>query len=98
MATYRFLTLLQAEDTLVTDVVSFDIAIGGEDVGTIDIGLFGETAPRTVKNFLELASGEGEYSYQGSPFHRVIDDFMIQGKITHCPVLNLLRYRSIAIE
>lgn len=70
---------LNAEDATVTDVVSFDITIGGEDVGTIDLGLFGDTAPLTVKNFIHFASGEGEFKYEGSPFHRVIDDFMIQG-------------------
>jgi len=69
----------QAEDTTVTDIVSFDITIGEEDVGTIDLGLFGETAPKTVQNFLYFASGEGGVSYTGSPFHRVIEDFMIQG-------------------
>ncbi|XP_045191376.1 peptidyl-prolyl cis-trans isomerase 6-like [Mercenaria mercenaria] len=70
---------LYAENTLVTDIVSFDVTIGGEDVGTIDIGLFGDTVPLTVKNFVQLASGAEEYKYEGSPFHRVIDDFMIQG-------------------
>lgn len=70
---------LHAEDTTVTDIASFDVTIGGEDVGTIDIGLFGETVPKTVKNFLHFASGEGKFKYEGSPFHRVIDDFMIQG-------------------
>ncbi|XP_045191778.1 peptidyl-prolyl cis-trans isomerase 6-like [Mercenaria mercenaria] len=70
---------LYAEDTSVTDIVSFDVTIGGEDVGTIDIGLFGDTVPLTVKNFVQLASGAEKYKYEGSPFHRVIDDFMIQG-------------------
>ncbi|KAL4235168.1 hypothetical protein ACF0H5_006806 [Mactra antiquata] len=70
---------LYADDNTVTDIVSFDITIGGEDVGTIDIGLFGDTTPLTVKNFLAFAIGEGQYKYEGTTFHRVINDFMIQG-------------------
>lgn len=59
--------------------VIFDIEIGGEKAGKVEIGLFGKTVPKTAKNFAELCkkpSGEG---YKGSKFHRVIRDFMIQG-------------------
>lgn len=38
--------------------VFFDITVGGHEVGRIVIGLFGEVAPLTVKNFVTLASGE----------------------------------------
>jgi cyclophilin family peptidyl-prolyl cis-trans isomerase len=44
--------------------------------GTIELDLFDDDAPETVRNFVTLA---GEGFYDGVIFHRVIDDFMIQG-------------------
>lgn len=75
------INLTEAKDTLVTDIVSFDISIDGVDTGTIELGLFGKTAPKTVENFIKLANGDtkGGLGYTGSPIHRVIDDFVVQG-------------------
>jgi peptidyl-prolyl cis-trans isomerase A (cyclophilin A) len=59
--------------------------------GDITIKLFPDHAPVTVRNFVELATGQKEYAdpqtsqpttgnfYDGLTFHRVIDGFMIQG-------------------
>lgn len=59
--------------------------------GDIVIELFPNHAPKTVANFVELASGAREWVdprtgektnaklYDGTIFHRVIKDFMIQG-------------------
>lgn len=44
--------------------------------GDIKIQLFPEQAPMTVENFVRLAKKE---YYDGTIFHRVISDFMIQG-------------------
>ena len=44
--------------------------------GTIVLDLFDDEAPETVKNFEKLANSE---FYDGTRFHRVINNFMIQG-------------------
>jgi peptidyl-prolyl cis-trans isomerase A (cyclophilin A) len=59
--------------------------------GTVHIRLFPDHAPKTVRNFVELAEGSREWTdprtrqatsarlYDGTVFHRVIPRFMIQG-------------------
>merc|ERR1712080_625431 len=63
----------------VTHKVWFEIEIGGENVGKIEVGLFGKTVPKTVENFVELAKKPEGEGYKKSKFHRVIKDFMLQG-------------------
>jgi peptidyl-prolyl cis-trans isomerase A (cyclophilin A) len=60
-------------------------------LGDIQLKLFPERAPKTVENFLGLATGKKEWThpstgkksktplYSGTVFHRVIPNFMIQG-------------------
>jgi peptidyl-prolyl cis-trans isomerase A (cyclophilin A) len=60
-------------------------------MGDVVILLFEEKAPKTVANFVDLATGAKEWTdpktkqqvkrplYNGTIFHRVIPDFMIQG-------------------
>ena len=63
-------------------------------MGTIKIELFEDKAPVTVKNFLKYAEDK---HYDGTIFHRVISNFMIQGggfepgmkeKKTRDPIVN----------
>jgi len=62
--------------------------------GTIKAELWADQAPATVANFLRYAD---ERFYDGTVFHRVISNFMIQGggltpdlrrKATHPPIVN----------
>lgn len=46
------------------------------NMGTFKIELYNDLAPKTVKNFTDLV---GKKFYDGIIFHRVIDQFMIQG-------------------
>ena len=88
------MTELQTFDEVPSDYVAGDgdlHAIIETNHGTIDIRLFEDDAPKTVANFVGLATGKrtwqdpktgedkNEPFYDGLSFHRIIDDFMLQG-------------------
>lgn len=80
--------LVQQQDLEeVTEKIYFDVTIGGVSKSErIVFGLFGNTVPLTVKNFATICTegvNNNQYNFNGTIFHRVIRQFMIQGKI--CP-------------
>jgi cyclophilin family peptidyl-prolyl cis-trans isomerase len=73
--------------------VFFDIEAGNEPLGRITFTLFADTCPKTAENFRALCTGEkgtGKVGgkplcYEGSIFHRVIKDFMLQVRSVRRP-------------
>jgi peptidylprolyl isomerase len=64
--------------------VFFEIAIGGQAAGRIEMELFADTCPKTAENFRQLCVGAkskagAPLAFKGSSFHRVIPGFMCQG-------------------
>lgn len=57
-------------------VDSMTVAIIQTNMGNIELELFADKTPKTVENFVGLAN---KGYYNGVIFHRVIDNFMIQG-------------------
>ena len=57
-------------------VVGNPIAIIDTSMGTIKVELYEDKVPNTCENFINYAN---DGFYDGLVFHRVIDDFMIQG-------------------
>lgn len=67
------------------------VATLSTNLGDIRVNLLGNHAPKTVANFVGLATGQIEWThpgtgktstdklYDGVIFHRIIDNFMIQG-------------------
>ncbi|MBP3841050.1 MAG: peptidylprolyl isomerase [Bacilli bacterium] len=62
------------DDKMLNGKVNAEIVV--KDYGTIKLELDADTAPITVTNFVNLVNDK---FYDGLTFHRIIEDFMIQG-------------------
>ena len=67
-------------------MVFFDVEVGSTPLGRILFELFADVCPKTAENFRQFCTGEYKkdgipQGYKGATFHRVIKDFMIQGKL-----------------
>lgn len=88
MAAYNKISknAVNANKVAVTSSAALTIEIEGEEVEKkIVIGLFGGMKPQTVENFRQICAGTAtdeqgrSLTYQGSPFHRIVNGFMIHG-------------------
>ena len=78
-----------AKKEKVTHHVIMDVNVGGKSVGKITLGLFGNDVPKTSLNFMAMCNSDVtledgnkkkyKHPFKGSPFHRVIPNFMLQG-------------------
>ncbi|CAF1215292.1 unnamed protein product [Rotaria magnacalcarata] len=85
----------QPEKFYVTHEAWFNISIRENKISSapirterIVIALFGDICPMTVTNFITITKGlrrgSEKYLYKGTPFHRIVRDFVIQtGDFTH---------------
>ncbi|KAL7501645.1 hypothetical protein ACHAWT_009457 [Skeletonema menzelii] len=62
----------------ITNKVYLDVKFGKYKTKRMVIGLFGDIMPKATENFLTLCSN-GDVSYAGTTFYRVISDMTIQG-------------------
>ncbi len=81
---------VEESETLLCGKYYVDIVV--KDRGTIKVELDADVAPITVTNFVTLAK---EGFYDGTEFHRIMEDFMMQGG---APLDSSISYQTIKGE
>ncbi|CAL9728291.1 peptidyl-prolyl cis-trans isomerase C, mitochondrial [Monosporozyma unispora] len=71
--------LFSSQSMAMAKKVFFEPTVNGSKMGRIEFTLYDEIVPKTAENFRALCTGEKGHGYQGTNFHRIIPQFMIQG-------------------
>ncbi|KAK2087423.1 hypothetical protein P7K49_033330 [Saguinus oedipus] len=64
---------------MVNPTTSFNVAINGELLGHVPFKLFADKFPKIAEKFCALSTGEKEFGYKRSSFHRTFPGFTCQG-------------------
>uniref|UniRef100_A0A8C9JYB8 Peptidyl-prolyl cis-trans isomerase n=1 Tax=Panthera tigris altaica TaxID=74533 RepID=A0A8C9JYB8_PANTA len=64
---------------MINPTVFLDITVDDEPLGHISFKMFADTVLKTIENFCALSTGDKEFGYKGSCFHRIILGFLCQG-------------------
>jgi cyclophilin family peptidyl-prolyl cis-trans isomerase len=72
-------TIMNAEEKSKLPRCFMDITADGKPLGRVVVELRSDVVPKTAENFRALCTGEKGFGYKGSPFHRIIPNFMCQG-------------------
>jgi len=68
--------------------VKLDISITNGSSGRLTIGLYGHDCPKTVMNFIQLATHEKGYGYKASRLHVIIPTQLIM-------VINICKFSAL---
>jgi len=74
-----FAGVFAQKEAEVSDTVFFDISVGEEKLGRVEMGLYGEVCPKTTENFKQLCTGEQGFGYKGSNFKKILQSLTIHG-------------------
>jgi cyclophilin family peptidyl-prolyl cis-trans isomerase len=72
-------TIMNAEEKPKLPRCFMDITADGKPLGRVVVELRSDVVPKTAENFRALCTGEKGFGYKGSPFHRIIPNFMCHG-------------------
>lgn len=67
---------LAVEEPPITKTVFMDVAIEGQPIGQIVIGLYGDTVPLGSQRFAELATGKRGISYRRKEFCKIMNNYI----------------------
>mmetsp|Transcript_27265 Transcript_27265/g.47055 ORF Transcript_27265/g.47055 Transcript_27265/m.47055 type:complete len:308 (-) Transcript_27265:463-1386(-) len=71
--------LAAGSEPAVTEKLYLDFSVGGEKIGRVVIGMYGDAVPQTVKEFKRLVTKGNPLFLKGSSIHKVVPGVLIEG-------------------